>query len=486
LLFFGGFVTVILRVVLSLNNTQVQKRLCELITQSDVIVEPIRGKSLFWKHISRESGDLIILSRSFLEGAAPQRIKLLRELPESPWIIIMSDREDPEESATLLAAGCEAVLHENLPNDRIRDALVEILKKRGKRMEKEFTTRRVLALPRLSDFVSRSPSMQTFMSVVSRVARSDVSLLILGETGVGKERLARAIHAESARSEGPFIAVNCGALPETLLESELFGHEEGAFTGATRSRRGWFELAHRGTIFLDEIGELPLHLQVKLLRFLQEHEIQRIGSEKSIHVNVRIMTATNHDLADDVEARSFRKDLYYRLNVVTLTLPPLRERREDISTLVESYINFFTSSIPCPITGITERALDALVNYSWPGNVRELINVIEHAVLLSESEEISLKDLPSDIRKEQAAPIDTVSDFTFQQIKNSFPDEWLRQPISEGRKKVVEEFECAYLARLLQLTRGRIGETARRAGIQPRSLYDKMKQYGLRKEDFKI
>jgi DNA-binding NtrC family response regulator len=312
---------------------------------------------------------------------------------------------------------------------------------------------------------------------------SEASLLILGETGVGKERLARAIHAEGPRSKGPFMALNCGALPESLLESELFGHEEGAFTGATRSRKGYFELAHTGTIFLDEIGEMPLHLQVKLLRVLDEHRIQRVGAEKSIEVDVRVMAATNRDLEADVPAGRFRSDLFYRLAVVTLDIPPLRDRREDIRQLAQSYLEHFNTQTGRSGSKIAAEALGSLEAYSWPGNVRELVNTMERAVLLADGDEIGTDDLPARIRTDDGSPRGAVSPFQWR--FDSVPDDLLEKPLIEARNEVVSAFESRYLSDLLAATGGRIGEAAERACINERSLYDLMKRRGLKKESFK-
>ena len=321
--------------------------------------------------------------------------------------------------------------------------------------------------------------MRQFMKVATKVADSDSSLLLLGETGVGKERLAQAIHAESRRSTGPFIAVNCAALSESLLESELFGHEQGAFTGATRSHRGCFELAHRGVIFLDEIAELPNHLQVKLLRVLQERQITRVGSERPFEVDVRVMAATHRDPVAEVRARRLREDLYYRLNVVTLTIPPLRHRSEDIPELVASYLTWLRPRVGRVVTGIAPEAMEALIRYSWPGNVRELINVIERAMLLCEGEQIRLCDLPDTIRS-PGGEVMIVSEPA--DSSNTSPFE---KPLPAARREVLERFERAYLAHNLKQCGGRVGETAKRIGIEPRSLFDKMKQYKMRKEDFR-
>ena len=322
--------------------------------------------------------------------------------------------------------------------------------------------------------------MQKFVKIIPRVAKSNSSVLILGETGVGKERLAHVLHAESPRSKGPFIAIHCGALPESLLESELFGHEQGAFTGATKSRRGCFELAHQGTIFLDEIGEMPLHLQSKLLRVLESHEIRRVGGEKSIPVDVRVMAATNRDLEEEVKVKQFRKDLYYRLNVVSLTVPTLRERIKDVPELVESYIQYLGPRIGCEVSGITKEVLEALCDYSWPGNVRELINIVERAMLLCENDVITVDDLPQSITGREEVSLQELS-----QNPEAFPEEWLQKPLKEVRKDILEQFERSYLKGLLTSTRGRVGQAAKKADIDTRSLYDKMKQYGLDKKDFR-
>lgn len=473
------------RIILAVDKQKLQRHLHALISQHDVMVETISRKAHLLERISRESSDLIIISQSLIPKPVFDTINLFQQLPDAPGVIIISDREDPEEQAQFIAAGCDAVLYAGLSDARLQKVITAIIVKRSALQQKTLSVARPLAQPRLTDFVSTSPAMQTFMNIVRRVVASDVPLLILGETGVGKERLARAIHAEGARSKGPFVTVNCGALPETLLESELFGHEEGAFTGAIRSRRGWFELAHRGTIFLDEIGELPNHLQVKLLHVLQEHEIQRVGSEKSFKVDVRVMAATNRDLEKEVQTQFFRKDLFYRLSVMALKIPPLRDRHEDIPVLVESYIHYLRPRIGRDIYGITQDALEALCVYAWPGNVRELINVIERAMLLCNDTTITLDDLPATISNISEPAHPHPLSLEISPDGGNLPDTWLQKPLHEARKEMLEWFERSYLIGLLQQTSGRVGKTAKRAGIQPRSLFDKMRRLGLRKEDYR-
>ena len=459
------------------DERELQAALVAVLTGPGVVVEALRGRGRLWERAAREACDLFVVSRSLLPDDGVGTVRLLRALPDAPEVVVVTGHDDAGERARLQAAGCSAVLDASLPREAAHAVLAALLDKRRQAVERRYAVGRDMARPRLTDFVSSSQAMHAFMRTVGRVVASDTTLLVQGETGVGKERLARAIHAEGPRGQGAFITVNCGALPEALLESELFGHVEGAFTGATRSRRGMFELAHGGTIFLDEIGEMPYHLQVKLLHVLHHHEIQPVGGESALPVDVRVMAATNRDLGAEVEARQFRQDLYYRLSVVTLTIPALRERREDIPELVESYLHYFTPRLGREVSGIGDDAVEALRRYDWPGNVRELINIVERAMLLCDGDEITLDDLPASISGclDPRPPVSP----------GDVPAEWLGRPLADVRREVVGTFERAYLAALLGETGGRVGEAARRAGIRPRSLYDKMKAHGLRKEDFK-
>jgi DNA-binding NtrC family response regulator len=269
-------------------------------------------------------------------------------------------------------------------------------------------------------------------------------------------------------------------MAESLLESELFGHEEGAFTGASRARRGCFELAHLGTLFLDEIGEMPTHLQGRLLRVLEERCVRRVGGEKSRPIDVRVIAATNSDIRRNVAEKTFREDLYYRLSVVTLAMPPLRGRREDVPELIDNYIHSFRNQFPHRATGIAPDALKAMLAYEWPGNVRELINVIERAMLVSSHDLIELIDLPEEIRicgHGDAASGPQLNSF----VPLEFPQEWLSSPLP----MILAGVERAYLVGILELAAGRVGMAAEMAGIDPRVLYDKMRRFGLRKEDFK-
>ncbi|HXV65486.1 MAG TPA: sigma-54 dependent transcriptional regulator [Vicinamibacteria bacterium] len=424
--------------------------------------------------LTRDDFDMLVIEQSLFPERAIDFLTELRSLPEHPGVVVLAPEDDPRRRAELLASGCDAVLWLGLDDDTLGATLVSLARRRGDETLERLGAERAEKRSTLADFTSASSSMQHLLRMARRCVKGDSALLILGETGVGKERLARSIHSESARSRGPFITVNCGALPETLLETELFGHEEGAFTGAVRSRRGYFELAHRGTIFLDEIGEMPLHLQVKLLRVLEDKSIYRVGSEKPVRVDVRVMAATNRDLKREMESGRFRPDLYYRLAVVTLHAPPLRERRDDIPELARAFLETSRRKLVRPVTGFEPEAIQALVRHDWPGNVRELMNVVERAVLLAPGRNVRVDDLRASNQWE-AEPTRTEMP----------PGDRRRRSLGEARRHVVARFEQEYLRHLLGETRGRIGETARLAGITERTLYTMMRRHGLRKEDFK-
>ena len=317
--------------------------------------------------------------------------------------------------------------------------------------------------------------MQALLESAATVATADTSLLVTGETGAGKEWLARHIHEQGPRATGPFVATNCGAIPEGLFESEFFGHVRGAFTGATNDRKGVFQEASGGTLLLDEVGDIPLSAQSKLLRALQEKRVRPVGSDRSIDVDVRIIAATNRNLARAVENGGFRADLYYRLSVVELDVPPLRDRPADIVRLVDEQLEDVSSRLRRPVRGVTSEALRLLQDYPWPGNVRELLNVIERAILFCPGTVITVDDLPDSIRLHQAITSDGEPDH----------EHLLTLPLSAARERVVAAFEASYLRALLDTHNGHLGRAARGAGIHPRTLYNKMQEYGLRKERFR-
>jgi two-component system NtrC family response regulator len=318
---------------------------------------------------------------------------------------------------------------------------------------------------RVEGIIGESSRMQELLSLVARVAPTPSTVLIRGESGTGKELIAKALHYNSPRRDRPFLKVNVSALPETLLESELFGHEKGAFTGAAERRIGRFEAADGGTLFLDEIGDLPVALQVKLLRVLQEREIERLGSQRPIAVDIRILAATNQDLERAVRERHFREDLYYRLNVFPIVLPPLRERREDLPLLIEFLLHKFAARLGKPVISISREAMDVLMKYDYPGNVRELENILERAIILARHDAIYVEDLPLHLR--DAAP-ESAGERTTGHV--SLPE-------------VLHTVELQMLVRALERHAGVQTRAAAELGISERVLRYKLRKYHLHVEE---
>jgi two-component system response regulator AtoC len=321
------------------------------------------------------------------------------------------------------------------------------------------------------NLVGRSPSMAEVYRLLEQASRLDITVLLEGETGTGKELAARAVHFHGARKERRFVPINCGALPAELVESELFGHARGAFTGAAGAKPGLFEEAEGGTLFLDEIGELPLAVQVKLNRALQEKEIRRVGDVKATPVDVRVIAATHRDLKAEVQAGRFREDLFYRLNVFPVRLPPLRERREDVPLLAAHFLAKHANALRRPLSGFDPEALRALAGYPWPGNVRELENAVERAVALAEGERVTVRDLPPDVTGGQAGAIPP-------ELLAAMP---YRDAVDLARDRVSRE----YLAALLLEFEGNVTRAAERAGMERESLHRLLKRYGVRSDDFK-
>ncbi|HPW64751.1 MAG TPA: sigma-54 dependent transcriptional regulator [Candidatus Omnitrophota bacterium] len=305
--------------------------------------------------------------------------------------------------------------------------------------------------------IAESPKMKELLRTADKIAASSASVLIEGESGTGKELIARRIHEMSPRSQNPFVAVHCAALTETLLSSELFGHEKGAFTGAVERRQGRFERAHQGSLFLDEIGEISKDTQVKLLRVLQEGEFERVGGVKTIKVDVRLIAATNKTLIDEVKKQSFREDLYYRINVIYLKMPPLRERKEDIPPLVNTFMRQYGIQNGKKLRGIAPDALEALLRYDWPGNVRELKNIVERMIVLSAGEELTLDQVPDDIRGPRPVAASFVS--------------------GNSAVTTLTDAEKELIRNALRETNGNKSKAAEKLGISRRTLYRKIEEY---------
>jgi len=472
----------LLRLALAIKDKKLESKIADKLDEiSDVQIKKFGRNNGIWQSLVRSCADIFLISESMIPKPVESGLSVLNNLPEKPVTIVLHANDSSEDHAQLLAAGADAVLYSGISITSLIEAMETILESRRQFNLMDRYDRKGRLKPKISDFVSDSQQMQIFMEEVHQVVTSNATLLILGETGVGKEHLAKAIHAEGHRSNGPFIAVNTAALPEQLLETELFGHEQGAFTGAIRARRGAFELAHNGTIFLDEIGDMPLHLQTKLLRVLQDYEIVPIGGEEPIWVDVRVIAATNKDLEKEIELGRFRRDLFYRISVVSLTIPSLCRRREDIPALIRNLISYFRKKIGREVIGISEAAIRLMSRYSWPGNVRELMNVIERAMLLCRTETINIEDLPESIFNPSGVQHNPLS--IENQILNTAS--WDNKTLPEVTAEVLTHVERLYIAMVLQKVNGRVGKAAKIAGIHPRGLYNKMKELDIRKEEFR-
>lgn len=463
------------------------------LAELDVRLERIAPDGSMWERLEALPYELLVVDAQDVSPEVLEQLAARSDDAPGPGVVVLGGariQHAPTERTRLIAGGVLRVLAPGEDPEFIAQALRALgdAELAGGLDGPEIGG--ADAQPSLADFLSRSAYMRGFLETVVKVADAEASLLITGETGVGKERLARAIHAESARAEEPFVAVNCGALPENLLESELFGHEKGAFTGAERVKVGRFEEANGGTIFLDEIGEMPAHLQVTLLTVLQRHELRRVGGSEPISLDVRVMAATNRNVQAEVEAGTFREDLYYRLNVVALELPALRERIEDLPDLLGHLIAHFRESLgECRVEGVAPDALAALAAHPWPGNMRELINVIERAVLLAEGEQITLADLPEHIAGAAALPgappTLTPKPPPAQPGPATRSAAAVPPTLKEVREAAVREAEVRYLTDLLTETGGVIARTAELAGISTRALYTRLRRYGIDKQDFK-
>jgi len=389
-------------------------------------------------------------------------LKEVRKTEADANVIMMSAYGTLDTAVEAMKLGAYDYISKPFKPDEIILTLKKAEEREHLRKENELLRKEVKREYSFENIVSKNEKMQGIFDMIQKVAQYKSTILITGESGTGKEVVARALHYHSDRSQAPFMPVNCGAIPENLLESELFGHSKGAFTDAIRTKKGLFEEADGGTLFLDEIGELPPQLQVKLLRVLQDGEIRRVGEAKAIQIDVRIVAATVKDLVKEVNEGRFRDDLFYRLNVVPVHIPPLRERREDIPLLVTHFIKKHTQSLGKNVAGIEPKALEVLINYKWFGNVRELENTIERAIVLADGESIELQNLPLGIQ--------------------NFEERVEVTPLSEEEysiKKASKALETALIRRALKKTKGNHTHAARLLEISHRALLYKIKEYGI-------
>jgi len=399
--------------------------------------------------------DLILMDIRMIRVSGLEALSKIKEFNPSIPIIIMTAFSSVETAVEGLKKGAYDYLTKPLDFDELRLAMERAMDHTKLREENRLLRESLGIRFDRHNIIGRSTSMERLLETVAQVAQADATVLITGDSGTGKELIAGAIHFNSPRKDKPFVKINCAAITETLLESELFGHEKGSFTGADRRKEGKFRQADGGSLFLDEVSEMSLAMQVKLLRVLQEKELTRVGGEDVIRVDVRVIAATNKNLLDEVETERFREDLFYRLNVITLNVPPLRERREDIPLLAQHFLLMFSEKNNKNLKGFTPQAMDALLKYDWPGNIRELMNVVERGVVLSRALYLDEHDLALIERTE--APSKEI-------LNGDVP---------------LEAVEKATILKTLEATGGNKSEAARRLGITRKTLHKKLRKYGM-------
>ena len=400
--------------------------------------------------------DLVLMDIRMVKVSGLQALNAIKEINPAIPVIIMTAYSSVETAIDAMKKGAYEYLTKPLDFDELRLKMEQAMDHSMLREENRRLRELVGDRFDSGSIIGRSPAMVRLLETTARAANSDATVLITGESGTGKEMIAGAIHFNSPRRDRSFIKMNCAAISEGLLESELFGHEKGSFTGALRRREGSFKQADSGTLFLDEVSEMSLAMQVKLLRVLQEKEFTRVGGEEVIRVDVRIIAATNKDLPALVREGGFREDLYYRLNVINLSVPPLRERREDIPLLAGHFLKMFSEKNGKPVKGYTPQAMDKLIRHPWPGNVREMMNTIESAVVLSSSTYLREGDIP-DFREELATAVPPEA-----------PDDLS-----------LDEMERSTILKTLESVRGNKSEAARKLGITRATLHKKLKKYGV-------
>lgn len=434
------------------------------------ITEASTGKQAF-ELFEKGDFDLVVMDVRMPEMNGLEALKLIKESDPRTFVVIMTAHSNLQDAVTAIKDGAYDYIEKPLNPARLAELVRKSLEAR------EMVSSLALSNPIFDDdvdseFVGNSQKMKEVFGLIYKLCKVDTTVLIRGENGTGKELVARAIHYNSPRKSGSFVAINCGAIPENLMESELFGHEKGSFTGATERKIGKFQVANNGTLFLDEIGELRPDMQVKLLRVLQEKKFLPVGSNREVKSNARIVAATNRNLEKMIEEGDFREDLFYRLNVMPIFLPPLRERKDDIAALVQHFIKKFAKSHHSMINGIHPQAIETLKNYRWPGNIRELENAIERAFIVENTNQIQAKSLPEAVRQTATSSV-------------SMAGRPSSGPLPLDFELFKEQAEKDFIISALKANKGRINQTVALANIPKNTLLRKIKKYGIQVEDYK-
>jgi len=458
------------RILVVEDEKAIRLALSGLLRRAGYEVEVAESGGAAARRVADDVFDLVLTDLALGEGRTGMDVLAAAKAARAETAVVMITAHGTEKVAVeAIKNGADDYVPKPFDNDELRVVVAKVLEKTSLAREHRLLLERVEREHGLDGMVGCGAAMRGVFEQVEKVAETDLTVLVRGESGTGKELVAQALHHRSARASRPFVAVNCAAIHRELVESDLFGHEKGAFTGADARRVGRFEAADGGTIFLDEIGDMPLETQAKVLRVLQERQLERVGGSRSIPVDVRIVAATHRDLEKEVCEGRFREDLYYRLHVVPIELPPLRDRREDVPALAVCFLDRFAGRTPHAKPVLSAEALARLARHDWPGNVRELRNVVERAAVLASGPEISSADLDLD-----AGPADSP-------WPRFDPEE---VPFSDAKRRVVTAFERAYLLGALRRNGGNVSRTARTIGMVRQSLQQKIREHDLRSEDW--
>lgn len=436
------------------DNHSEREAIVKILTKEDYQVLEAPDGNLALDILKHHTIHLILTDLRMPQMDGEQLLKASKLLQPNVDIVIISAHGTIEKAVELLKTGASDFLTKPFKKAELLRTLKHTLERQNLILQNRELTQEVERLRQRDQLIGKCLAFQKTLELAQQVAPSEATVLITGESGTGKELFADLIHRNSLRKEGPFIKVNCAAIPENLLESEFFGHERGSFTGAISQKQGRFELAHHGTLFLDEIAEMTMALQAKLLRILQSGEFERVGGTKTLKADVRVVAATNQDLKKAVAEKNFREDLYYRLNVISLKLPPLRERAEDIPLIASHFIQRYKEKNKKEILGISPEAVEFLMNYSWPGNIRELENIIERAIVVSREKMLSLQDFPSDLTSTSQAS----------------------NPLNLPLGSTLAEIERYVIQEMLRRTHGDKETTAKILGISSRTIYRRLEE----------
>jgi DNA-binding NtrC family response regulator len=462
------------RRILAVDDSEINRHYLRKILESEGFdVETATEGRSAWEALRAQTFHLVITDLRMPELSGLDLLARVRAERLPVGVIMLTAFGDPTDALHAMKAGADDFITKPCDPERLRFLVKRTLERRELIDELDLLRKQAADRDHFHTLVSRSPRMQKIFDLIEQVGPTGSTVLIQGETGTGKELVARALHAADTRRRGPFVALNCAVLNDSLLESELFGHEKGAFTGAERRKIGRFELANGGTLLLDEAGDIPPSLQAKLLRVLQTGQFERVGGTETVQVDVRTIAASHRILADEVKKGRFRADLFYRLNVIRIDLPPLRERVEDISLLVAHFLQQQRSLGGTRVTEIASDAMQALLLHSWPGNVRELENAIRAGVVLAEGSVLRRDDLPETVAPRTARPL----------RGNSLID--IDRPLPELTADLIGQVERDYFTRLLSQFKGNVARCARHSGLSRRSVTQKLQKYSLERTRFK-